>query len=98
MKTRILTAAVALPVLIASIILPDYYAPAVWLFIAIAAFALGAGLFEFYSLSKKLELKADAAVGARYPVGRHDVVIGEIDLQGKFVVVGELVPEDGIAV
>jgi phosphatidate cytidylyltransferase len=63
MKTRILTAAVALPVLIASIILPDYYAPAVWLFIAIAAFALGAGLFEFYSLSKKLELKADAAIG-----------------------------------
>lgn len=63
MKSRILTAAVALPVLISSIILPDYYAPAVWLFIAIAAFALGAGLFEFYSLSKKLELKADAAVG-----------------------------------
>ncbi len=63
MKARLLTAAIALPILIASIILPDYYAPAVWLFVAIAACALAAGLFEFYSLSKKLELKADAAVG-----------------------------------
>ncbi len=63
MKTRLLTAAVALPILIASIMLPDYYAPAVWLFVAIATFALAAGLFEFYSLSKKLELKADAAIG-----------------------------------
>ena len=63
MRTRILTAAIALPLLIASIILPDYYAPAVWMFVAIAAFALGAGLFEFYSLCKKLELKADAAFG-----------------------------------
>ena len=63
MRTRILTAAVALPILIASIIVPDYYPPAVWLFVAIAAFGLGAGLFEFYALSKKLELKADAAIG-----------------------------------
>ena len=30
---------------------------------AIAGFALAAGLFEFYSLTKKLELKADAAIG-----------------------------------
>ncbi|MFN0278747.1 MAG: phosphatidate cytidylyltransferase [Pyrinomonadaceae bacterium] len=63
MKTRILTAAVALPILIASIILPSYLPETVWLFVAIAAFALGAGLFEFYSLTKKLELKADAAIG-----------------------------------
>ena len=63
MKTRILTAAVALPILIASIILPSYFQPAVWIFVAIAVLALAAGLFEFYSLSKKIELKADAAVG-----------------------------------
>ncbi|MEO8648085.1 MAG: phosphatidate cytidylyltransferase [Acidobacteriota bacterium] len=63
MKTRILTAAVALPILIASIILPSYFQPAVWIFVTIAVLALAAGLFEFYSLSKKLELKADAAVG-----------------------------------
>lgn len=63
MKTRILTAAVALPILIASIVLPSYFPETVWIFVAIAALALAAGLFEFYSLTKKLELKADAAVG-----------------------------------
>ncbi|MEO7659586.1 MAG: phosphatidate cytidylyltransferase [Pyrinomonadaceae bacterium] len=63
MKTRILTALIALPVIIASIILPLYLPEAVWLFVAIAGFALAAGLFEFYSLTKKLELKADAAIG-----------------------------------
>ncbi len=63
MKTRLLTAAIALPVIIASIVLPSYYPVTVWLFVAIAGFALAAGLFEFYSLTKKLELKADAATG-----------------------------------
>ena len=63
MKTRLLTAAIALPIIIASIVLPAYYPVAVWLFVAIAGFALAGGLFEFYSLTKKLELKADAAVG-----------------------------------
>jgi phosphatidate cytidylyltransferase len=63
MKTRILTALVALPILIASIVLPMYIRQTVWLFVTIAVFALGAGLFEFYSLAKKLELKADAALG-----------------------------------
>ena len=63
MKTRILTAVVALPIIIASIVLPLWFPQTVWLFVAIAAFALAAGLFEFYSLTKKLELKADAAIG-----------------------------------
>ncbi|MGE3465403.1 MAG: phosphatidate cytidylyltransferase [Pyrinomonadaceae bacterium] len=62
MKTRILTALIALPIIIASIILPLWFPAAVWLFVAIAAFALAAGLFEFYSLTKKLELKADAGI------------------------------------
>jgi phosphatidate cytidylyltransferase len=62
MKTRILTAAVALPILAASIVLPLWWRDAVWLFVILAAVALGAGLFEFYSLTKKLELKADAGV------------------------------------
>jgi phosphatidate cytidylyltransferase len=62
MKTRILTAAVALPVLIASIVLPSYIPETVWIFVTIAVLALAAGLFEFFSLTKKLELKADAAV------------------------------------
>lgn len=63
MKTRLLTAAVALPILIASIILPWWIQETVWIFVVIAVLALAAGLFEFYSLTKKLELKADAAMG-----------------------------------
>jgi phosphatidate cytidylyltransferase len=62
MKTRILTAAIALPILIASIVLPSYYPATFWIFVIIAALALAAGLFEFFSLTKKLELKADAAI------------------------------------
>ena len=62
MKTRILTALVALPILIASIVLPSYVPETVWIFVAIAIFALAAGLFEFYTLTKKLELKADPAI------------------------------------
>lgn len=62
MKTRILTAIVALPILIASIVLPSYYPDTVWIFVGIAVLALAAGLFEFYSLTKKLELKADASI------------------------------------
>ncbi|MFL6374384.1 MAG: phosphatidate cytidylyltransferase [Pyrinomonadaceae bacterium] len=63
MRTRIITALIALPIIIASIVLPVWWPPGVWLFVAIAAFAMAAGLFEFYSLTKKLELKADAGVG-----------------------------------
>ena len=62
MKTRILTAVIALPILIASIILPSYFPETVWIFVVIAVLALAAGLFEFYSLTKKLELKADASI------------------------------------
>lgn len=65
MNSRVLTALVALPVLILSIILPYLFpqtAWANWLFLAIAALALAAGLFEFFSLTKKLELKADAGI------------------------------------
>ena len=62
MKTRLLTAAVALPLLIAAIILPWWVPETVWIFVAIAVTALAAGMFEFYSLTKKLELKADAGI------------------------------------
>ncbi|MGI8788604.1 MAG: phosphatidate cytidylyltransferase [Pyrinomonadaceae bacterium] len=65
MKNRLLTALVALPVLILSIVLPYFlpqYAAANWLFLLIAALGLGAGLFEFFTLTKKLELKADASI------------------------------------
>ncbi len=65
MNSRLVTALFALPVLILSIILPillPRYSQANWLFVVIAAAALTAGLFEFYTLTKKLELKADAAI------------------------------------
>jgi phosphatidate cytidylyltransferase len=65
MNSRLLTALIALPVLILSIILPyllPQFEQADWLFVAIAALALGAGLFEFFALTKKLELKADASI------------------------------------
>lgn len=73
MKTRILTALIALPVVIAAILLPLWLPEGVWLFVALAGATLGAGLFEFYSLTKKLELKADAAVGY---VGSAAIFIG----------------------
>lgn len=65
MNSRLLTALIALPVLIISIILPyllPNHSEANWLFLLIAAFGLGAGLFEFFTLTKKLELKADASI------------------------------------
>ena len=65
MKSRLITALIALPVLIASIVLPYFlpqYPAANWLFLVIAALGLGAGLFEFFTLTKKLELKADASM------------------------------------
>ncbi len=65
MNSRLLTAIIALPILILSIILPTFlpqFPQANWLFLAIAAIGLGAGLFEFYTLTKKLELKADASI------------------------------------
>lgn len=65
MNPRVLTALIALPILVLSVVLPVILpgTPAAeWLFVALGAGAMGAGLFEFYTLSKKLELKADAAV------------------------------------
>jgi len=61
MKTRLLTAAVALPLLFAAIILPWWVPQTIWIFVGLAVLALAAGLFEFFSLTKKMELKADAA-------------------------------------
>ncbi len=64
MKNRLLTAAVALPLLIASIILPMFlpYPQSGWLFILFVALAMIAGLFEYFTITKKQELKADASL------------------------------------
>lgn len=50
---RIITAVVVLPFLIASIIVPALW----WLFVALAAAALTFGLFEFYKLAKRRDMK-----------------------------------------
>lgn len=65
MKNRLLTAAVALPILIASIVLPYFfpkYAQLDYFFVLLVAIAMVIGLAEFFSLTKKLELKADPSL------------------------------------
>jgi len=57
--SRILTAAIALPILIASILVP-WLQP---LFVVIAAAAMVLGLYEFYVLARKKDLKPDIAAG-----------------------------------
>jgi phosphatidate cytidylyltransferase len=56
---RLLTAVVALPILIVSIIFPSLW----WLFLTLAALAIAAGLYEFYVLVGKLKIKAEASAG-----------------------------------
>jgi phosphatidate cytidylyltransferase len=57
--SRIITAIIALPILIASILIP-WLQP---LFVAIAAAAMISGLYEFYVLARKKDIKPDAAAG-----------------------------------
>ncbi len=57
--SRLITALVVLPVLIASILI-SFLQP---LFVALAAAALVFGLFEFYVLAKKRDFKPDAVAG-----------------------------------
>ena len=57
--SRVITAAIALPILIASILVP-WLQP---LFAAIAAAALIFGLYEFYVLARKKDMKPDVAAG-----------------------------------
>jgi len=56
---RIITAAIALPVLIASIISP----PLKWLFVVIGSAAVVIALYEFWFLSKRVGAKPDVVVG-----------------------------------
>jgi phosphatidate cytidylyltransferase len=56
---RVITALIALPLLIASILVPWLWP----LFVALAFFAMVAGLYEFWWLARKRELKPDVVVG-----------------------------------
>ena len=57
--TRLLTAVIALPFLIASILVPWLK----WFFVALAGVALALALFEFYVLARRLQLKPDTGAG-----------------------------------
>src|ERR1044072_5786206 len=57
--TRILTAVVALPFLIASILIGSLW----WAFVLLAAAAMGLGVWEVYLLPKKLKLQPEVAAG-----------------------------------
>ena len=57
--SRVITAAIALPILIASILVP-WLQP---LFVALAAAAFIFGLYEFYVLARKKDMKPDVAAG-----------------------------------
>ncbi len=59
MNSRLATAAVALPVLIASIVYP----PLKLLFVLIAAAAILVGLYEFWLLARRVGAKPDVVVG-----------------------------------
>jgi phosphatidate cytidylyltransferase len=56
---RLLTAVIALPILIASIIFPGLW----WLFLTLAGLAIAGGLYEFYVLTGRLKIKADFSSG-----------------------------------
>ena len=56
---RLITAVIVLPFLIASILVPWLW----WLFLLLAAAAMVLGLWEFYLLAKKLQLRPDPAAG-----------------------------------
>src|ERR1044072_7502745 len=72
---RLLTAVIALPMLIASILFSRLW----WLFVALAAAAMVLGLWEFYVLAKRLKLKSDT--GARYLAGPAIVTIATLTSQ-----------------
>src|SRR5215216_6976514 len=56
---RILTAVIVLPFLIASILIASLW----WLFVLLAVAAMVLGLWEFYLLAKRLQLKPDPTAG-----------------------------------
>src|SRR5918998_3757967 len=59
MKTRLITAAVALPILIASIVYPPLWP----LFVLLAVGAVLVALYEFWFLAKRVGAKPDVVVG-----------------------------------
>ena len=70
---RILTAVIVLPFLIASILISSLW----WLFVLLAVAAMVLGLWEFYLLAKKLQLKPEPTIG--YVTGAAQVTIAQLN-------------------
>jgi phosphatidate cytidylyltransferase len=81
-SARLLTAAIVLPFLIASIVVPWLK----WLFVAMAAAAMGLALFEFYVLAKQRGLKPDAGAGFLAAIAILVVFIFPTDLYNVLLV------------
>jgi phosphatidate cytidylyltransferase len=84
---RLLTALIALPILIASILIPQLW----WLFVALAAGAMILGLWEFYHLARRLKIKADIVAGfvasmALFTVSLYDDLIFHL-VVSQFVII-----------
>jgi phosphatidate cytidylyltransferase len=58
--SRIITALILLPVLIASVL----FTSLAWLFIALALVAMAFGLYEFWSLAKRCDLRPEIFIGS----------------------------------
>nr|MBA3804876.1 hypothetical protein [Acidobacteriota bacterium] len=85
--SRIITALILLPILIASILI-DWLAP---LFVALALAAMVAGLYEFWVLSGKRGLKANAGVGFLGAAALFTLFYFDAPATGAFLLVMTLV-------
>jgi phosphatidate cytidylyltransferase len=86
--SRIITAVIVLPVLIASILIS-------WLqpvFVVLAAAAMVGGLFEFYVLAKRRDLKPDAAIGYIAAAGLFTVFYFSDPRPGSDLLMMQMIP------
>lgn len=87
-SARLITAAVVLPFLIASILVPWLK----WLFVAMAIAAMGLALFEFYVLAKQRGLQPDTSAGFLAAIAILVISVFPVDLYNilfvLFVIMG----------
>jgi phosphatidate cytidylyltransferase len=81
-SARLLTAAIVLPFLIASILVPSLK----WLFVAMAGASMGLALFEFYVLAKQRGLNPDTGAGFLAAIAILVVFIFPTDLYNVLLV------------
>ncbi|HVF23831.1 MAG TPA: phosphatidate cytidylyltransferase [Pyrinomonadaceae bacterium] len=81
-SARLLTAAIVLPFLIASIVVPSLK----WLFVAMAGASMGLALFEFYVLAKQRGLNPDTGAGFLAAIAILVVFIFPTDLYNVLLV------------